>query len=379
MRFRIFILIFLIAAATGCRNDKQRLSVIGEIEGMPQQMVRLQELGIDDKIVVLDSARTNEKGHFELKATTLEPGIYQVIFEQGKFLLLSSDGGATIKVTGNWQDLNDYKVSGSAPSASLAGFIKVINEHMRDINTLGIIMDSMRVQGNDSLLASARNELSANQAQLTAYIEQYADTTVYLPNALFAVRILNPIVEKDYITAFSQSLERRFPNQPQAQDFNRRYAQFLAQQQQMNAPAGGPDVGAAATEIALPQPNGETFKLSSLKGKYVLVDFWASWCPPCRAENPNIVAAYQQYKNKNFDILGVSLDDDKEAWQAAIQKDHLTWHHVSDLKRWESAAARAYNVQGIPTNFLIDPNGVIVARDLRGKALQQKLQELLGQ
>ena len=379
MRFRIFILIFLIAAATGCRNDKQRLSVIGEIEGMPQQMVRLQELGIDDKIVVLDSSRTNEKGHFELKATTLEPGIYQVIFEQGKFLLLSSDGGATIKVTGNWQDLNDYKVSGSAPSASLAGFIKVINEHMRDINTLGIIMDSMRVQGNDSLLASARNELSANQAQLTAYIEQYADTTVYLPNALFAVRILNPIVEKDYITAFSQSLERRFPNQPQAQDFNRRYAQFLAQQQQMNAPAGGPDVGAAATEIALPQPNGETFKLSSLKGKYVLVDFWASWCPPCRAENPNIVAAYQQYKNKNFDILGVSLDDDKEAWQAAIQKDHLTWHHVSDLKRWESAAARAYNVQGIPTNFLIDPNGVIVARDLRGKALQQKLQELLGQ
>lgn len=379
MRFRIFILIFLIAAASGCRNDKQRLSVIGEIEGMPQQMVRLQELGIDDKIVVLDSARTNEKGHFELKATTLEPGIYQVIFEQGKFLLLSSDGGATIKVTGNWQDLNDYKVSGSAPSASLAGFIKVINEHMRDINTLGIIMDSMRVQGNDSLLASARNELSANQAQLTAYIEQYADTTVYLPNALFAVRILNPIVEKDYITAFSQSLERRFPNQPQAQDFNRRYAQFLAQQQQMNAPAGGPEVGAPATEIALPQPNGETFKLSSLKGKYVLVDFWASWCPPCRAENPNIVAAYQQYKNKNFDILGVSLDDDKEAWQAAIQKDHLTWHHVSDLKRWESAAARAYNVQGIPTNFLIDPNGVIVARDLRGKALQQKLQELLGQ
>lgn len=378
MRFRIFILIFLIAAATGCRNNKQQLTILGDIEGMPAQAVYLKELGIDDKIVVLDSGRTNEKGHFELKAEALEPGIYQVIFEQGKFLLFSSNEGATIKVTANWRDLNDYKVSGSGSSASLAGFIKVINAHMQDINTLGIIMDSMRVQGKDSMMQNARSELRANQDQLTAYIERYADTTQYLPNALFAVRILNPVVEKDYITAFTQSLDRRFPNQPQAQDFTRRYQQFMAQQEQMSAPAQGPDVGAAAPEIALPSPDGSTVKLSAMRGKYVLVDFWASWCPPCRAENPNIVAAYQQYKNKNFDILGVSLDDDKDAWQKAITKDNLTWHHVSDLKRWESAPARVYNVQSIPTNFLVDPNGVIIARDLRGPALQQKLSELLG-
>lgn len=378
MRFRIFIIIFLIAAATGCRNNKQQLTILGDIEGMPAQAVYLKELGIDDKIVVLDSGRTNEKGHFELQAEALEPGIYQVIFEQGKFLLFSSNEGATIKVTANWRDLNDYKVSGSGSSASLAGFIKVINAHMQDINTLGIIMDSMRVQGKDSMMQNARSELRANQDQLTAYIERYADTTQYLPNALFAVRILNPVVEKDYITAFTQSLDRRFPNQPQAQDFTRRYQQFMAQQEQMSGPAQGPDVGAAAPEIALPSPDGTTVKLSAMRGKYVLVDFWASWCPPCRAENPNIVAAYQQYKNKNFDILGVSLDDDKDAWQKAITKDNLTWHHVSDLKRWESAPARVYNVQSIPTNFLVDPNGVIIARDLRGPALQQKLSELLG-
>ncbi|MDR0543071.1 MAG: TlpA family protein disulfide reductase, partial [Dysgonamonadaceae bacterium] len=123
--------------------------------------------------------------------------------------------------------------------------------------------------------------------------------------------------------------------------------------------------------------SGEPVKLSDFKGKYVLIDFWASWCGPCRQENPNVVRAYNAYKDKNFTILGVSLDENRYAWQNAIQKDGLTWTHVSDLKGWRNAVAALFGVKSIPQNFLIDPNGIIIEKNLRGEALQQTLSEII--
>lgn len=136
-------------------------------------------------------------------------------------------------------------------------------------------------------------------------------------------------------------------------------------------------VGKKAPAITQLTPEGEPFSLSDLRGQYVLVEFWASWCPDCRKANPNLVKTYTEFKDKNFEILGVSFDRKLDDWVAAIKKDNLTWKHISDLQSWQNAAGTLYGVRAIPQNILVDPEGIIVARNLHGEELNVKLRELL--
>ncbi|MEM6398035.1 MAG: TlpA disulfide reductase family protein [Bacteroidota bacterium] len=163
-------------------------------------------------------------------------------------------------------------------------------------------------------------------------------------------------------------IERFADSQPTAIDQLRRQVQS----------AGTFLPGAEAPELVGDSPEGKTIKLSDLRGQYVLIDFWASWCGPCRRENPNVVRVYNEYHERGFEILGVSLDNKADRWQAAIEKDGLTWPHISDLGGWRSAHAKAYGVTSIPETILLDPEGKIVARGLRGDALEAKLAEVLG-
>ncbi len=374
---RIFFLGF-ICLLTACNvGNKNKFTIRGYISKMPVQEVVLEDIGVNDVPTVIDSVKSDEDGSFKLSVDAPEPSIYRLRFQQNKFILLAIDKGE-VKVNADWQTIEKWQVSGSPSSESLKKFLVAIREHLRDFITLNVVIDTEIARGNDSLLNKAKHDLNEMRGKFTLFVEHYADTTQYLPVAIFAARILNPASEKPFLMAFSQSLDRRFPNSKMAKDFVANYNKTRNVQIPPPNASPGPELGMQAPDVVLPDINGKDVLLSSMKGKYVLLDFWASWCNPCRMENPNVVAAYNKYKDKNFTVFSVSLDNDKDKWQNAIANDKLSWPtHVADLKGWESVVVRAYRVESIPANFLLDPSGKIIAMNLRGEQLEQKLAEVL--
>jgi peroxiredoxin len=379
MRSRHLLFILIVVSLAACKNNNRRFNIVGNITGMPVQTVVLEQMGANDIITVIDSEKTNKDGRFELSGISPEPGLYRLHFTQSKFILLSVDKG-NIKVSGEWNTLENYTIAGSPESDHLKKFIVGIRDHLRDFNAISIVMDTLQARGNDSMMSVAKKDFDDIKVRFTQYVEHYADTARYEPNAIFAARILNPTTETPFLSIFQQSLQRRFPGTKMSKDFTEYLTRVSSKQKSSPgtpAPNTAAETGTMAPDINLAGPDGTIVALSSLRGKYVLLDFWASWCKPCRMENPNVVAVYQKFKDKNFTIYSVSLDNDKTMWEKAITADALTWTNVSDLKGWTSGAAVLYGVQSIPANFLIDPTGKIIARNLRGSQLEQMVGEVI--
>ena len=344
------------------------VTVSGKV-GFPQAgQIIIQELK-DGGNGWQDTIQLKSDYTFSKKIKMDEPGYYRLNFYNKQMLNLILDrSDVEVNVDGNSQQ-GFVEVKGS-PDIQL---IEQVQELQANMNN-----DPLVMQLNEEYTqASQRNDEKTKRAlqekymqHVKKYTDQIAALMVKHSPSLGVVNLLQSnVLDKDqYYDTYvkvAQKLKEEWPEYSKARDFVK-YVEGM----RLTA------VGQPAPEIALPNPEGKVVTLSSMKGKYVLVDFWAKWCGPCRQENPNVVSAYQKYKDKGFTVFGVSLDRNREDWLQAIQQDNLTWTHVSDLKYWQSEAAKTYNITGIPFSLLLDPNGVIIAKNLRGAALHQKLAEI---
>lgn len=372
-------LLMISMAVSACQQKKYGgFTVTGTIEHAVSPKVFLQELPFGgNEPIVIDSGMIEKNGSFTLKGVAKEEGLYRLVLDQGPDVLVINDNDY-IEVKLDVQRYNNYTIKGSAASESLHGLFESYNKQDSVLYTVFRKIDTLQKQkASDSILNLAIRERDAQLKKINDVVHQFIKDSKSPAASYFAIGIASRTTPAEALKGLVNETANKFSTHGGIAKLKEMVN--AGPQQPQGAPQSSvhPLLNQQAPEINLPDENGQPFKLSSLKGKYVLVDFWASWCGPCRRENPNVVAAFKKFSNKNFTVLGVSLDDDKEAWLDAVKADQLAWKHVSDLKKWESSMVGLYQFEGIPFNVLLDPQGKVIATELRGADLEKKLAEVL--
>lgn len=353
-------------------------TINGKIDKAAGKKVLLERLTLQ-QVSLIDSSTVANDGSFKL-SNKADKGFYRLRIDNTFWIVLLDNNTYTFSA-----DINNaisYKITGTPAAIEMQEAIKYnaenqmalqqLNEEFYAKQNAGAPTDSlqlfaMMIQGKGQAFENTLKDKikAAKDPMVALYYTSFLPMNKYPAENLQMIERMEKEIPKSAYTAEMRSAYTQIEQQVKA-------AELAAKSTAATA------VGAVAPDLEFESPDGKKIKLSSLRGKVVLIDFWASWCGPCRRENPAVVAAYNKFKDKGFDIYSVSLDQDKGRWVGAIAQDGLVWNsHVSDLKGWQSAASAIYGVQSIPAQFLLDKEGKIIAKNLRGEELSNKLAEIL--
>lgn len=365
-----FLILGLIVGLLGCNDQtKEGVKLTGNVEQFPTggfaYVERIGENGVEP----YDTLDVDSNGDFTGYLTIEKPAFFRVNFN-GKQIITLILTGEEEEVVLNAQG-NDPRgfseVSGSYDTEYKNQIDAMMQEYRGKIQGMQQAQRQARANNDAQAFQTAQYQIMdlarTTEAELKELIREVSPSLA----AFYGLQMIDATQNFEFIDSIATELQAEMPE-------NFHVENLLSQVATKKSLA----IGKEAPEISLQNPEGKLITLSSLRGKYVLIDFWAAWCRPCRVENPNVVRVYNEYADENFEILGVSLDRTREKWLDAIEQDGLPWLHVSDLKYWRSQAAIDYQVNAIPATFLIDPEGKIIARNLRGASLEAKLKEIFG-